>query len=73
MRSHHHPPPSHRGLLVQGSREERANPTTTGQAHVVGPTFSEECGLLDREAVCRLLGGSRPINPSTLYRGIRAG
>jgi predicted DNA-binding transcriptional regulator AlpA len=26
--------------------------------------------LLDRRAVCRLLGGSRPINPSTLYRNI---
>jgi hypothetical protein len=26
--------------------------------------------LLDRKAVCRLLGGSRPINPSTLYRNI---
>jgi predicted DNA-binding transcriptional regulator AlpA len=29
--------------------------------------------LLDRRAVCRLLGGSRPINPSTLYRIIRRG
>jgi predicted DNA-binding transcriptional regulator AlpA len=29
--------------------------------------------LLDRAAVCRLFGGSKPINPSTLYRGIRQG
>jgi predicted DNA-binding transcriptional regulator AlpA len=29
--------------------------------------------LLDKQAVCRLLGGSRPINPATLYRGIRKG
>lgn len=29
--------------------------------------------LLDKGEVCRLLGGSRPINPSTLYRGIRLG
>ncbi len=29
--------------------------------------------LLDRPAVCRYFGGSRPINPATLYRGIRAG
>ena len=29
--------------------------------------------LLDRRAVCRLLGGTRPINPSTLYRIIRRG
>jgi predicted DNA-binding transcriptional regulator AlpA len=29
--------------------------------------------LLDRASVCRLFGGSKPINPSTLYRGIRQG
>ena len=29
--------------------------------------------LLDRRAVCRLLGGSRPINASTIYRLIRRG
>ena len=29
--------------------------------------------LLDRVEVCRLFGGSKPINASTLYRGIKAG
>jgi predicted DNA-binding transcriptional regulator AlpA len=29
--------------------------------------------LLDRDAVCRFIGGSRPINPATLYRGVKAG
>jgi predicted DNA-binding transcriptional regulator AlpA len=29
--------------------------------------------LLTMRDVCRLFGGSRPIDPSTLYRGIRAG
>ena len=29
--------------------------------------------LLDRRSVCRLFGGSKPINASTLYRGIRVG
>lgn len=29
--------------------------------------------LLDKGEVCRLFGGTRPINPSTLYRGIRLG
>jgi predicted DNA-binding transcriptional regulator AlpA len=29
--------------------------------------------LLDRRAVCRLFGGTRPINRATLYRGIRQG
>jgi predicted DNA-binding transcriptional regulator AlpA len=29
--------------------------------------------LLDRVEVCRYFGGSRPINPATLYRGIRLG
>ena len=27
--------------------------------------------LLDRAAVCRFFGGSKPINAATLYRGIR--
>jgi predicted DNA-binding transcriptional regulator AlpA len=29
--------------------------------------------LLDEGATCRFLGGSRPINPSTLWRGVKAG
>jgi predicted DNA-binding transcriptional regulator AlpA len=29
--------------------------------------------LLDRREVCRYFGGNRPINASTLYRGIRKG
>ena len=29
--------------------------------------------LLDRGAVCRFFGGNRPLNPATLYRGIRKG
>jgi len=29
--------------------------------------------LLDRATVCGLFGGSRPIDASTLYRGIKAG
>jgi predicted DNA-binding transcriptional regulator AlpA len=29
--------------------------------------------LLDRKEVCFFFGGSKPIDPSTLYRGIRQG
>jgi predicted DNA-binding transcriptional regulator AlpA len=29
--------------------------------------------LLDRKEVCRLIGGTRPINAATLYRHIRRG
>jgi predicted DNA-binding transcriptional regulator AlpA len=29
--------------------------------------------LLDREATCRFFGGSKPIDPATLYRGIAKG
>jgi predicted DNA-binding transcriptional regulator AlpA len=29
--------------------------------------------LLDKQAVCRMFGGTRPINVATLYRGIRKG
>ena len=29
--------------------------------------------MLDKEGVCSLFGGTRPINASTLYRGISKG
>jgi len=29
--------------------------------------------LLDVHAACKFLGGSRPINPATLWRGVKAG
>jgi predicted DNA-binding transcriptional regulator AlpA len=29
--------------------------------------------LLDRAETCRYFGGSRPINPATLYRGVSRG
>jgi predicted DNA-binding transcriptional regulator AlpA len=29
--------------------------------------------LLDRRAACEFFGGTRPINPATLYRGVRQG
>jgi predicted DNA-binding transcriptional regulator AlpA len=29
--------------------------------------------LLDRDATCRFFGGTKPLNPATLYRGIRKG
>jgi predicted DNA-binding transcriptional regulator AlpA len=34
---------------------------------------SVQPGLLDRRAVCEMFGGTKPINPSTLYRGIKLG
>jgi predicted DNA-binding transcriptional regulator AlpA len=51
-------------------------PRAGSKPHLQGPdeTFSPgPQALLDRRAVCALLGGTRPINPSTLYRGIREG
>ena len=35
--------------------------------------FASLSELLDRREVCRFFGGSRPIDPATLYRGIRKG
>ena len=29
--------------------------------------------LLDVYAACQFIGGSRPINPATLWRGVKAG
>jgi predicted DNA-binding transcriptional regulator AlpA len=28
--------------------------------------------LVDRRGACEILGGNRPLNPATLYRGIKA-
>jgi predicted DNA-binding transcriptional regulator AlpA len=33
----------------------------------------EEPSLLSRADVCRFFGGTRPLNPATLYRGIKQG
>jgi predicted DNA-binding transcriptional regulator AlpA len=29
--------------------------------------------LLDQEAACKFIGGSRPIHPTSLWRGVKAG
>jgi predicted DNA-binding transcriptional regulator AlpA len=36
------------------------------------PTLDND-ELLDMGAVCRLFGGTRPLDPSTIYKGIRRG
>jgi predicted DNA-binding transcriptional regulator AlpA len=36
-------------------------------------TYISLTELLDCREVCRYFGGTRPINPATLYRGIRRG
>ena len=33
----------------------------------------EHVELLDRREVCRFFGGTKPLDPATLYRGIRKG
>jgi predicted DNA-binding transcriptional regulator AlpA len=35
--------------------------------------FMSDNELLDEEAACRFLGGSRPIHPTTLWRGVKVG
>jgi predicted DNA-binding transcriptional regulator AlpA len=32
-----------------------------------------EIHLLDRNAACEFFGGTKPLHPATLYRGIRKG
>jgi predicted DNA-binding transcriptional regulator AlpA len=29
--------------------------------------------LLDRTAACKFFGGTKPLHPATLYRGVRTG
>jgi predicted DNA-binding transcriptional regulator AlpA len=36
------------------------------------PIMSNE-EFFDADAACRFIGGSRPINAATLYRGVKAG
>jgi predicted DNA-binding transcriptional regulator AlpA len=35
--------------------------------------MSDDLDLLTRPEVCRLFGGTRPIDPATLYRGVASG
>jgi hypothetical protein len=35
--------------------------------------FGEEDEWLDIPAICAVIGGNRPIHPSTYYRGVKAG
>ncbi len=35
--------------------------------------FANLVELLDRRAVCQFFGGTKPLDPATLYRGIRVG
>ena len=35
--------------------------------------FVSLANLLDRREVCRFFGGTKPLDPATLYRGIRKG
>jgi len=39
----------------------------------VEPTGVDEVALLDADGACRLLGGNRPINRASLYRGMARG
>ena len=35
--------------------------------------MSSDDELLDVYAACQFIGGTRPLNPSTLWRGVKAG
>jgi predicted DNA-binding transcriptional regulator AlpA len=41
--------------------------------HSSEPETQSLADLLDVKEVCRFFGGTRPLNPATLYRGIRKG
>lgn len=43
------------------------------QHHETDDEGAKPSRLLDARAVCERLGGSRPINPATWYRGVAAG
>ena len=41
--------------------------------HQMQPRTEDDVELVDAKGACRILGGSRPINQATLYRGIADG
>jgi predicted DNA-binding transcriptional regulator AlpA len=51
--------------------------TESGLAAYVGSKTANEAtsdiDLIDIKELCRLIGGSRPVHPSTVYRLIQAG
>src|SRR5262249_3039934 len=54
--------------------EGREGPGDNSQHQTIARCrMSNDLDLLDRPSVCRLFGGTRPIDPATLYRGIASG
>ena len=41
--------------------------------HLAQDVAGSEDSLCDVREACRVLGGSKPINPATLYRGVKQG
>ena len=42
-----------------------------GEDELPRDTWNDQ--LLDLDAVCRLIGGSKPVHPATVWRGVKAG
>jgi predicted DNA-binding transcriptional regulator AlpA len=63
-----HRPAGDRGAKhADDGGSERASDDDRGEAAVLADA------LLDISAVCAMFGGSRPLNPATIYRGIAEG
>jgi predicted DNA-binding transcriptional regulator AlpA len=43
---------------------------STAAQPAVGASLPGDDDLLDIEAVCRFFGGTKPLHPATIYRGI---
>src|SRR5262245_59594603 len=48
-------------------------PTPEDQLGPGGGCTSQDIELMDIAAVCAFFGGSRPLNPATIYRGVAEG
>jgi predicted DNA-binding transcriptional regulator AlpA len=64
---------SQQPALADAATSVNADHLGIGAGEACSPSPSSSPTLLDRRAVCRMFGGSKPINAATLYRGIRAG
>lgn len=66
----------HQTALLPAADSDRAALASIRRELLIGAAAMlqiEEDGLYDLDAVCRYFGGTKPLHPATIYRGIEAG
>jgi predicted DNA-binding transcriptional regulator AlpA len=55
------------------SKRKARSKKVKGKLGIKQPELAAPAKLLTMTETCQFFGGSKPINPATLYRGIKAG